>query len=71
MIIVKITILSFLITLMYIGAIRLWAEVNYEEALSAQINNRYPIWMYFICIPLLIDIFGLIASAIWFLFFYL
>lgn len=71
MIIVKITILSFLITVMYIGAIGLWAEINVKEAIIAREKNRYPIWMYFIFIPLLIDILGLIASAIWFLFFYL
>lgn len=71
MIIVKITLMTIIITVFYIIAIRFWASSNPMKAVTAQISHKYPTWMYFIIIPLLIDIVGIFASAIWFLFFYL
>lgn len=71
MIIVKITALSIIITVFYVWAIRVWADANPGKALYGQITGEYPILVSIIVLPIFVDIVGVFASAIWFLFFYL
>lgn len=69
MIIVKLTILSCLITAFYILAIRIWASSNVFNAISARLKNRYPLWMYPVVLFMFLDVIGIFASAIYLLFF--
>lgn len=67
MIIVKITILSVLVTVFLLGAFKLWIESNPIKAIA----EDYPWWTYILAFLILLDVIGIFASAIWFLFFYL
>lgn len=65
MIIVKLTILLFVITAMWIFVVRTWAAGHPAKVLLSQ----YPNWMCIVnaCLDLA-DIIGILSSTVWFLF---
>lgn len=67
MIIVKITILLVLVTVFLLGAFKLWIASHPIQAIA----EDYPAWTYIMAYLILLDVIGIFASAIWFLFFYL
>lgn len=68
MMIVKLTVLSILITAMFVIAIRIWASAFPKKYLSATITKKYPKWTYLYVFFLFLDIIGVFASAIYLLF---
>lgn len=69
MIIVKLTVLSFLITAIYIFAMKIWAESNVPKYLLARNTGKYPKWIYPVVLFIMFDVIGIFASAIYLLFF--
>lgn len=65
MIIVKITILLTMVVVLLIVLFRAWAEVNPLKALV----DDYPKWFYMLPLLMFLDVIGIFASVIWFLFF--
>jgi len=69
MIIVKLTILSVVITAVFILAIRLWVIKDFKKALSTKFTGKYPKWLYGFPIFVFLDIIGILASVVYLLFF--
>lgn len=67
MIIVKLTALLTLIVVFMIVAFKAWCESHPVKAIA----EDYPWWAYVMAILVMINVIGIFASAIWFLFFYL
>ena len=65
MIIVKLTILLTMVVVLLIVLFRAWAEVNPLKALV----DDYPKWFYMLPLLMFLDVIGIFASVIWFLFF--
>lgn len=68
MMIVKLTILSILITAIFVLAIRIWASAFPGKYLTATITKKYPKWSYFYVLFVVFDIIGVFASTIYLLF---
>lgn len=68
MMIVKLTILSIVITAIFVLAIRFWVSAFPEEYLKATITKKYPKWWYLYVLFFLFDIVGILASVIYLLF---
>lgn len=68
MIIVKLTILAFVISAIYLFAIRIWVKSNPLRAIKANAIEKYPKWMYGFALFVVLDIVGILASTVWFLF---
>ena len=68
MMIVKLTVLSILITAIFVIAIRIWASAYPGKYLTASITKKYPKWFYLYVLFVLLDIIGVFASAIYLLF---
>lgn len=69
MIIVKLTVLSLVISAIFYFALRVWISADTKRALLAKVTGKYPKWLYGFAICILLDIIGIFASAIYFLFF--
>lgn len=67
MIIVKLTAMLTLVIIFLLARFKLWVETNPVRA----IVRDYPAWVYIMALFIWIDVIGIFASAIWFLFFYL
>lgn len=65
MIIVKLTILLTMVCAVLIFAMKVWGENNPLDALV----SNYPVWMYVSVLLMFLDVIGIFASVIWFLFF--
>jgi len=65
MIIVKFTILLTMVVVLLIVLFRAWAEINPLKALV----EEYPKWFYMLPLLMFLDVIGIFASVIWFLFF--
>lgn len=68
MIIVKLTILSFVISAIYLFAIRTWVKSDPLRAIKANTTEKYPKWMSGFALFVVLDIVGILASTVWFLF---
>lgn len=68
MMIVKLTVLSIVITLIYIFIARLWAKSNPSKALRLTLFNECPKWLYGLPNFIVLDIIGILASVVWLLF---
>lgn len=69
MIIVKLTVLSLVVSAVFYFALRIWVGVDIERALLARITGKYPKWLYGFVLFISLDIIGIFASAIYLLFF--
>lgn len=69
MIIVKLTVLSFIISVIYYFALRVWVGADTKRALLARMTGKYPKWLYGLVLFVFLDIIGIFASAIYLLFF--
>lgn len=69
MIIVKLTILSILITMIYYLPVRAWANNNPREANKLRLTGEGPKWISGFTLFFFLSIIGIFASTIWALFF--
>lgn len=69
MIIVKLTILSIVITAIGIFAIKVWVDSDPIKAAKARIQEKYPKWILAVSWLCVFDALGILASTIWLLFF--
>lgn len=70
MIIVKLTVLSFVLTAIMVWIVKVWASANPSKAMVATITKEYPNWMTLpIALLVIFDVVGSVLSVIWFLFF--
>ena len=68
MIIVKLTVLSLVVSAIYYFALRVWVGADTKRALLARITGKYPKWLYGFALFIFLDIIGIFTSAIYFLF---
>lgn len=68
MMIVKLTVLSIVITAIFVLAIIIWASAFPGKYLIATVTKKYPKWCYLYALFCLFDIIGILASAIYLLF---
>ncbi len=68
MMIVKLTVLSIVITAIFVLAIRIWASAFPGKYLKATVTKKYPKWFYLYVLFCLFDIIGILASVIYLLF---
>lgn len=68
MMIVKLTILSFVITGIYLFCFKIWAESDKKRAVLAALTNNFPKWTYPFALFVLLDVIGILTSAIYLLF---
>lgn len=69
MIIVKLTVLSLVVSAIYYLSLRVWVSADTKRALLAKITEKYPKWLYGFVLFIFLDIIGIFASAIYLLFF--
>lgn len=69
MIIIKLTVLSLVVSVIYYLALRVWVSADTKRALLAKITGKYPKWLYGFVLFIFLDIIGIFASAIYLLFF--
>lgn len=69
MIIVKLTVLSLIISAVFYFALRVWVGADMKRALLAKMTGKYPKWIYVFVLFVFLDIIGIFASAIYLLFF--
>lgn len=68
MMIVKLTVLSIIITAISVIAIRIWASAFPGKYLIATVTKKYPKWFYLYVLLCFFDIIGILTSAIYLLF---
>ena len=69
MIIVKITMLLLVVTAVYIWSVKLYLKSNIEEAIRYEFKGYRPLYKILVAVLRILCVIGIIASAIWFLFF--
>lgn len=69
MIIIKLTVLSLVVSAIYYFALQVWVGADTKRALLAKITGKYPKWLYGFVLFVFLDIIGIFASAIYLLLF--
>lgn len=68
MIIVKLTIFSIVITVIWLFSIRVWAISNPDKEIISKATKKYPKWAYGLPLFFLLDILGILSSTVYLLF---